>query len=407
MTKDPSGQRSIAVVWEFEKTLSADCLQPLFARFGVDPKAFWRSVPQDTSYLNHILEYTAAELSTALPPTPAFRGLSNSLLYELGPEVSLYDGLPEFLERLNGSAEVAGWATLGIRVDHFIVSTGIEQIIRGSRICPYMSEIWGSEFDESPSGSDYPLFATADPTICGVRRSIDGTTKPRILSEMNSRTGKHTEISLQNTIYIDGSSSNVPAFGTVTSHGGRTFAVYEPHDAAQFQVAQQLQQQGLAHGIGEANYREGSFAATWITNEVRDLASRITDGRTVSETVGRPKATIGLGATTRPASPEFRRRAKVTCAPAPEDASWPTFAAACKRAIGTEFEKREADLRALHDNYVGSLHDRQLSAFMAEFETSSMGTPRGRQRHAAASDNSDFEKLLTFLERLYRKHKTV
>src|SRR5688500_11615451 len=100
----PFNQTVIAVVWDFDKTLIAGNMQtPLFARYGVDERAFWnevdalrdfylahgaKRVADDSLYLNHILEYVGAG---------AFKGLSNAILHELGAELTFHPGMPEFL----------------------------------------------------------------------------------------------------------------------------------------------------------------------------------------------------------------------------------------------------------------------------------------------------------------------
>ncbi len=84
-------QNIVAVIWDFDKTLSRTYMQaPLFARYGVNEKEFWdevngldchyraagaERVSKDTIYLNHILTYVRRGI---------FKDLSNSLLRELG-----------------------------------------------------------------------------------------------------------------------------------------------------------------------------------------------------------------------------------------------------------------------------------------------------------------------------------
>src|ERR1017187_599623 len=262
MAENLSRECVIAIAWGFDQTLSPDSVQPLFTRFGVDAKDFWtelcgvdfesrqglRSVSQTQSYLNHILAYTKAG---------RFNGLTNRLLHELGSEIPLYDGLPGFFERLKATFEVAPLVNHGIRVEHYIISVGLTQMIQGSRIAPYVNGVWGCEFDESPTKADRhnsagPLFEAADPTIRGVGHLIESTTKPRLLVDISTGAGKCNDIArggipFHNILYVAGSQSSLDAFNTVNQYGGRTFAVYEPSNAAHFQSVQQLQLQNRVH----------------------------------------------------------------------------------------------------------------------------------------------------------------
>src|ERR1700721_2894311 len=91
---------TIAVIWDFDKTLSPSYMQePLFRHFGIDERTFWdevnglerfhlnrgaNRVSRDTLYLNHILTYIRAGV---------FPGLKNALLRNLGPEKKFYKGV--------------------------------------------------------------------------------------------------------------------------------------------------------------------------------------------------------------------------------------------------------------------------------------------------------------------------
>ncbi len=298
-------QNVIAIIWDFDKTLSPAYMQePLFRKFGVDDRTFWKeanglveffrrggmhNVSGDTLYLNHILTYVERGI---------FKGLSNRLLFELGAEIDLFDGLPDFFATVkNGIGEVNRFAVHGIAVEHYIVSTGLRQMIMGSRIAPYVDGVWGCEFTESVAEPGYlekdpTLFDSTEALIHAVGYSIDNTTKTRALFEINKGTNKLPEIEVnatvapedrrvpfQNMIYIADGPSYIPAFSIVNQYGGRTFAVYEPKSEEHFQSVERLQRQNRVQGIGEASYVVGSLAAMWITNAVREIAKRIVSDR--------------------------------------------------------------------------------------------------------------------------------
>src|SRR5690554_3856615 len=136
----------IAVIWDFDKTLIPGYMQePLFRHYEVDGQAFWREVQalpsylrrhgaelvsEDSIYLNHILTYVRAG---------KFAGLSNALLRELGKELKFYPGLPRFFAALKEHiSNNSVFQRHDIRVEHYIVSTGLRQMILGSSIAPYV-----------------------------------------------------------------------------------------------------------------------------------------------------------------------------------------------------------------------------------------------------------------------------
>jgi hypothetical protein len=303
----PFPQTVIAVVWDFDKTLIPGNMQtPLFARYGVDERAFWdevealrafylahgaQRVADDTLYLNHILEYVRAGV---------FAGLSNAVLHELGAELSFHPGIPAFLDALRaGVEEDPAFERADITVEHYVVSTGLRPMIEGSAVRPYLTDVWACEFIEAhhPPGYAKPeqrqLFPSREITALGYQ--IDNTSKTRALFEINKGTNKHPEIHVnshlpaelrrvpfENMIYVADGPSDVPAWSVVRANGGRALGVYQRGSQAQFEQINTLLRDGRIHAFAEADYTADSTAHLWLTTEVRRIAERIVEERAVA-----------------------------------------------------------------------------------------------------------------------------
>jgi len=304
-------QNVVAVIWDFDKTLTpAYMQQPLFRKFGVDEKKFWKEVnelPQyykergitnvsrDTLYLNHILTYVRRG---------RFKGLNNKLLRELGAEIEFYEGLPEFFESLRESVnQNPSFAQHDISVEHYIVSTGLREMIMGSKIAKYVDGVWACEFVEDIAEPGYldkrqpELFSKKDDEareIQDIGYALDNTTKTRAIFEINKGTNRFPDIDVnatiahedrrvpfQNMIYLADGPSDVPAFSILNQYHGRTFSVYKPKIMDQFVQANELLKRGRVQCIGEASYVEGSLTTMWITNAVEDICRRIANDRAV------------------------------------------------------------------------------------------------------------------------------
>jgi hypothetical protein len=183
----------IAVIWDFDQTLIPGYQQvPLFEHYGVDGKVFWDEVNKlegyylsqglrvspDTLYLNHILTYVKSR---------RFSGLNNDLLKSLGSKLKFYSGMPRFLRRaISTIEETSKYKDHGITVEHYIVSTGLRQVILGSAAARYVKDIWACEFIESPALPGYlePRSDDGDgepPEIRQVGYFLDNTTKTRAI----------------------------------------------------------------------------------------------------------------------------------------------------------------------------------------------------------------------------------
>jgi hypothetical protein len=300
----PFSQTVIAVVWDFDKTLIPGNMQsPLFARYGVDERAFWdevdalrdfylahgaRRVAEDSLYLNHILEYVRAG---------AFKGLSNAVLHELGAELAFHPGMPDFLATLRASVEDDPvFQRADITVEHYVVSTGLRPMIEGSAVRPYVEDVWACEFIEAhhPPGYAKPeqrqLFPSREITALGYQ--IDNTSKTRALFEINKGSNKRPEIHVnshlprelrrvpfEHMIYVADGPSDVPAWSVVTANGGMALGVYQRGSIAQFEQISSLQRDGRIDAFAEADYTPDSTATMWLTTEVRRIAERIVEDR--------------------------------------------------------------------------------------------------------------------------------
>ncbi len=133
---------------------SPDQQAPLFAAYGVNESEFWREVDglvdfyarrsieitRDAAYLVRLLSYVEHG---------RFNGLTNERLRALGAEIETTPGTLEFFEatRKRVAAEPR-YAEEGITVEHYVVSTGIRQMIEGSVIGPHLDGVWADAFIE-------------------------------------------------------------------------------------------------------------------------------------------------------------------------------------------------------------------------------------------------------------------
>ena len=206
MTEEFNQQNIIAIIWDFDKTLSPDYMQkPLFKKYKVNSDEFWREVEalpkvfeengldlisRDTLYLNHILNYVR---------NGDFENLSNKKLFELGKEIQFYRGIPSFFSTIKEFIQTTEkYRLYDIKLEHYIVSTGLRQMILGSEIAEYVDGVWACEFVEyvpkpgflSSDDSPQPISTS----IQDIGYVIDNTTKTRAIFEINKGSNKIPEI---------------------------------------------------------------------------------------------------------------------------------------------------------------------------------------------------------------------
>ncbi len=309
MSQSPSTDKPLrdshilACVWDFDKTLIPGYMQtPLFKAFGVDEDAFWREVNQlpglyarkgtrtskDTVYLNHLLSYVKHG---------PLRGLTNRRLRELGGDIELAPGLPDFFPAIQRHArEIGARAGLEVTLEHYIISTGLAEMIRGTSLAAHVSGIYGCEFLEEPLPPNFTrqdeLVLELPTEISQVAAMVDNTVKTRFLFEINKGTSKDPAIDVnavvrsedrrvpfESMLYIADGPSDVPVFSLLRKSGGKTYAVFHPDHEAEFAQCDSLLQTGRVHGYGPCDYSEGSLTTRWIRHAIMGMIERLSAER--------------------------------------------------------------------------------------------------------------------------------
>ena len=297
MNKEDShihGQNIVACVWDFDKTLIPGYMQtPLFKHYGVDETLFWEEVNQlpevyakrgcrvspDTIYLNHLLSYVK---------NGPMRGLTNEKLSDLGAELDFYPGLPEFFQELKEVVRSPEFRQYDFKLEHYVISTGLTHMIRGSKIAPYVEDIFACEFIETPLPPNYgrqsELSLPLDLEVSQIGMVVDNTIKTRFIFEINKGCNKNPTIEVNSwmrhedrrvpidqMIYVADGPSDVPVFSVVKAQGGKAYAVHEAGNQGEFEQTCALVESGRVHNNGSADYQSGSDTLNWLKMHVREI----------------------------------------------------------------------------------------------------------------------------------------
>ena len=276
----------IAVIWDCDKTLIDGYMQdPIFEKYNIDSKEFWKKVNSypgeyekqgirvntDTFYLNYFIRCTQ---NGTMP------GLNNKMLREFGKKQKFYNGIPGIFKYTKEMLDKS-YSEYGIQVEHYIVSTGFAEVIKGSELMEYVDGVWGCELIENEDDKGSCV-------ISEIAYTIDNTTKTRALFEINKGITKLKDVNVnskipmdkrrvrfENMIYIADGPSDIPAFSLVNQNHGSTFAIYPKGDMKAMQQVEQMREDGRVDMYAEADYSKGTTAFMWITNKIQNLADEI------------------------------------------------------------------------------------------------------------------------------------
>ena len=277
-----SPQNTIAIVYDYDQTLSPNYMQDevLFPTFGIDAKKFWarchdlvktQGFDNELAYMKALLDYLDIDRPT------------NARLRELGTGLQFFPGLPEMFDEFRTVLLTPQHEAHGIRVEHYIISSGLKPLIEGSRIAPHVRAIFGCEFAEDKDGR-----------ITFPKRVISHTQKTQYLFRINKGLLDHAQdvndhmpaelrpVPFEHMIYVGDGPTDVPCFTVVRQHGGHAIAVYNAADPSRssFKKCYQLSTHAdRVRHIAPADYRAGSHLRLLLEQMVEEVATRIVERR--------------------------------------------------------------------------------------------------------------------------------
>lgn len=253
----------IAVMYDFDKTLCTKDMQEygFIPSLGMEADEFWDDVTRltDEQQMDSILAYMYQMVEKArekkIPVT-------RETFEEMGAGVEYFDGVKTWFERVSRYGE-----EVGATVEHYIVSSGIKEIIEGTEIARYFKKIYACEFMYGKDGSiRWPKFA------------VNYTAKTQFLFRINkgvlnidSKSAKQLNqytpekkrrVPFHNMIYIGDGITDVPCMRLVKSYGGQSIAVYDPEKGSE--AADALREAGRVNYVVPADYSAGSQIETIV-----------------------------------------------------------------------------------------------------------------------------------------------
>jgi len=258
----------LALIYDFDGTLSPGNMQErnFIPAIGMNKKTFWEEVSaiSKTNQADNILVYMKLMLDKA-------RGSSIPVRKEdfknYGADLSFFEGILPYTDSDGNKEE--GWFERinkygnesGIKVEHYIVSSGIREMIEGTKLARKFKAIYASSFFYDPNGvAVWPALA------------INYTTKTQYLFRINKGSldisdnklinkfipEEKRAIPFSNMIYIGDGDTDIPCFRLVKDRGGNSIAVYKPRTRGAKTKTEKLLSEGRINFIAPANYRNGS-----------------------------------------------------------------------------------------------------------------------------------------------------
>ena len=261
-------QPIVAFLYDFDKTLCTTDMQDyaFIPSLGMTPAEFWAEANGfgQRNRMDGILAYMYTMLREA---ERRDRPFTRADLVEKGRSIVLFPGVADWFRRINDFG-----AGQGVRVEHYIISSGLREIIEGSSISQEFKEIYASEFYYDESGVPaWPKlavnFTAKTQFVYRINKGVLDVSNDRDLNASMPDDSKR--VPFPNMIYMGDGLSDVPCMKMMRAYGGQAIAVYQ---AVNKRGVEQLLRDGRVDYIFPADYREGTALELTMQNIVRKMA---------------------------------------------------------------------------------------------------------------------------------------
>ena len=246
----------MAISYDFDGTLAPGNMHEydFIPALKTKSKHFWKLVKQlaEQHEMDEILAYMYTMLEEAKKEKLQVR---RSDFKKFGAKVSLFPGVYDWFGRINAYAN-----SKSVRIDHFIISSGVKEMVEGTRIFKQFRKVYASGFIYDYHG-----------VACWPALAINYTTKTQYLFRINKGSldvhdnsiinqfvpKEQRPIPFENMIFVGDGDTDIPCMRLVRDQGGHSIAVYDPKKKGSKKRAESLITDGRATLIAPADYSEG------------------------------------------------------------------------------------------------------------------------------------------------------
>lgn len=258
-----------AICYDFDKTLSPTDMQAqgYIQSLGLDVDAFWRrsnsmskacGMDQNLAYMYTMLEEARGRLTVSMQALRAY-----------GARVRLYPGVREWFARTRKAA-----AQRGLRLEHYIISSGLKEMIEGTTIAGEFERIYASAFCFDERGeARWPAqavnYTNKTQFLFRIEKGVLDINDPAVNAHQSP---EDRRIPFSNMIYLGDSETDIPCMKLVSSRGGHSIGVYDPYTCDRTKV-HGIMRDGRINFFAPADYTAGSPLDTLINKIFDSIAA--------------------------------------------------------------------------------------------------------------------------------------
>ncbi len=247
---------TVALMYDFDGTLSPHYMQEydfMDAIGMVDKDLFWRDSHglAERQQSSTILAYMKLMIDRAQENGLSIR---RQQFVDFGRGITFFEGVEKWFDLINRKGE-----EMGVNVEHYIISSGLKELIEGTSIAHHFKQIYACSFMYENDAAVWPAvavdFTSKTQFIFMINKGIHEIWNNARINDSMPDEGR--PVPFQNMIYIGDGETDIPSMRIVKSEGGHSIAIYKPGNDSSRSQTENLVQRGRVNFACPGDYTEG------------------------------------------------------------------------------------------------------------------------------------------------------
>jgi len=225
-------QNTIAIICDCDDTLSPDTTSSLLEDNGIDVSPFWKKISKQVEQgWDPPLAWMTAIVD--MMNSGKIKQNTNQKLAKFGKTIKPFEGVTKFIPELKKTINaISDFKDAEVKIESYIISSGIEDIIRGSSLGKQFDDIFAGKFSEDKKTG----------IIEGIKSSVTFTEKTKFLYAINKGipgdvlrkypyrvndyiSDENKKIPFEYMIYLGDGPSDIPCFSAINSKKGNCIGI--------------------------------------------------------------------------------------------------------------------------------------------------------------------------------------
>lgn len=258
-----------AIMYDFDRTLSPRDMQEyqFIPSLGMEAGEFWNEANNfgDKNNMDKILSYMYTMITKSVEHGIP---LTRKRVVDCGKNIEFFKGVESWFERINRFG-----IENGVIVEHYVLSSGLVEIIEGSLIGKHFKKIYASEFlynenDIAVFPKSAVNYTSKTQFVYRINKGVLDVSNDRDLNK--STPDSDRRVRFQNMLYIGDGLSDVPCMKMVKAYGGSSIAVYK--DESNRVLVEDLLNHGRVDFMFPADYSENTNFDLTVKNLIKKAA---------------------------------------------------------------------------------------------------------------------------------------